>query len=74
MKNWSTPAEADRHIIEERWDGVVIATGRESAIWPDCEGVDEVRTTGIGKHAKDYRGPAGCEGKVSLSPVVASIN
>jgi cation diffusion facilitator CzcD-associated flavoprotein CzcO len=74
MKNWCTPAETDRHIIEERWDGVVIATGRESAIWPDCERVDEVRTKGVRKHAKDYGGPAGCEGKVSPSPIIASVH
>ena len=62
LRDWST-GDPSRHI-EERWDGVVIATGRESAIWPDCEGVDEVKAKGIGKHAKDYRGPEGCEGKV----------
>jgi cation diffusion facilitator CzcD-associated flavoprotein CzcO len=66
MKNWSTvPAEPSPKVIEERWDGVVISTGREGVIWPDCEGVDEVRTLGIGIHAKDYQGPAGHEGKVS---------
>jgi hypothetical protein len=52
---------------------VVIATGRESAIWPDCEGIDEVKAKGIAKHAKDYRGPAGCEGKVRLLLIVDQL-
>ena len=38
----------------------------DNPVWPDTEGLEELRKRGLARHAKWWRGPEGCEGKVSV--------
>ncbi|KIY50253.1 FAD/NAD(P)-binding domain-containing protein [Fistulina hepatica ATCC 64428] len=48
----------------ELWDAVVVATGwYDTPLYPEVEGLQQVRDAGLVSHAKDWRGPQGLEGK-----------
>jgi len=50
---------------EEIWDAVVICVcWYDNPVWPEVEGLDVLRQRDLARHAKWWRGPKGCEGKV----------
>lgn len=43
---------------DELWDAVVVAVGwHDNPVWPETEGLDELRNRGLAKHAKSWQGP-----------------
>ena len=40
----------------------------DNPVWPETDGLEEVRKRGLARHAKWWPGPEGCEGKVSKRP------
>lgn len=64
MRDWSVDGNGKE--LEEIWDAVVVAVHwHDNAEWPETPGLDELRQLGLAKHAKEWRGPQGYEGKVS---------
>ena len=65
VRDWNEGAEGKE--VEESWDAVVVAIGwYDNPVWPETEGLEELRKRGLARHAKWWRGPEGCEGKVSV--------
>ncbi|KAF9473525.1 FAD/NAD(P)-binding domain-containing protein [Pholiota conissans] len=59
--------------IEELWDAVVIAIGwYDTPYWPETEGLEVLKTHGLAKHAKWWRGPQPYAGQKVL--VVGNAN
>jgi cation diffusion facilitator CzcD-associated flavoprotein CzcO len=53
--------------VEQEWEAVAVAVGwYDHPVWPNTDGIEELKAVGLAKHAKWYRGPAGYEGKVCL--------
>ena len=68
FRDWNGEIQGTRREVEEFWDAVVIATGLwDSPVWPDTEGLEELKNIGMAKHGKWYRGPEVFEGKVRIS-------
>jgi cation diffusion facilitator CzcD-associated flavoprotein CzcO len=57
----------DGREVEEVWDAVVVAVGwYDTPVWPNTEGLEELKQLGLAKHAKWFRGKQPeYEGKVS---------
>ncbi|KAF8980870.1 hypothetical protein BDQ17DRAFT_1438731 [Cyathus striatus] len=52
---------------EEHWDAVVVAVRwYDNPVWPSTLGLDILREKGVAKHAKEWRGTKGYEGKKIL--------
>lgn len=68
-RGWSVVSRDWRkggHTTEEVWDAVVVSVGwYDNPIWPETEGLDELRRRGIAHHSKWWRGPTSHRGKVS---------
>ena len=65
IRDWNEGTEGKE--VEESWDAVVVAIGwYDHPVWPDTDGLQELRNRGFARHAKWWRGPEGCEGKVSV--------
>ena len=65
VRDWNEGAEGKE--VEESWDAVVVANGwYDNPVWPETDGLEEVRKRGLARHAKWWRGPEECEGKVSV--------
>lgn len=65
LRDWKNGAGG---LLEEIWDGVVIANGwYDTPIWPETEGLKQLRDLGLAKHSKSYRGPTEYAGKVRKS-------
>ena len=47
---------------------MVAIEGYDNPVWPETDGLEEVRRGGLARHAKWWQGPEGCEGKVSRRP------
>ncbi|THU77994.1 FAD/NAD(P)-binding domain-containing protein [Dendrothele bispora CBS 962.96] len=72
LRDWANPIDPDKEV-EELWDAVVVCVGwYDNPIWPETQGLDEVREKGLAKHAKGWRGPEGWEGKRTL--VIGNAN
>ena len=68
VRDWNEGAERAKEV-EESWDAVVVAVGwYDNPVWPETDGLEELRKRGLAMHAKWWRGPEGCEGKVSKRP------
>ena len=68
VRNWNEGKEG-KEEVEECWDAVVVAIGwYDNPVWPETDGLEELRNRGLARHAKWWRGPEGCEGKVSVLP------
>ena len=66
-KDWNK-GEGRPREVEELWDAVVAAVGwYDHPVWPETEGLDELRQRGLAKHAKWWHGPKGYGGKVKIS-------
>ena len=66
-KDWNDSHCPGREV-EEFWDAVVVAVGwYDHPVWPETEGIEEMKERGMAKHAKWYRGPEGYGGRASLS-------
>ena len=64
--DWNEGNEG-REEVEESWDAIVVTIGwYDNPVWPDTEGLEDLRKRGLARHAKWWRGPEGCEGKVSV--------
>ncbi|KIK58291.1 hypothetical protein GYMLUDRAFT_702019 [Collybiopsis luxurians FD-317 M1] len=49
---------------EEIWDAIVVCVGWfDHPVWPDTEGLNNLKKRGIAMHAKSWGGPAGFEDK-----------
>lgn len=71
IRDWNDGAEGQE--VEENWDAVVVAIGwYDNPVWPETDGLEEVRKRGLARHAKRWRGPEGSEGKRLL--VVGNAN
>ena len=58
---------AEGKEVDERWDAVVVAIGwYDDLVWPETDGLAELRKRGLARHAKWWRGLRGCDGKVSV--------
>ena len=65
IRDWNEGAEGKE--VEESWDAVVVAIGwYDNPVWPKTDGLGELRKRGLARHAKWWRGPERCEGKVSV--------
>jgi cation diffusion facilitator CzcD-associated flavoprotein CzcO len=63
LRDWSN--EGNGQEIEEIWDAVIVAVHwHDNPEWPDTPGLDQLRSLGLAKHAKEWRGPQGNENKV----------
>lgn len=59
LKDWTSGATR-----EEVWGAVVVCNGwYDHPVWPDTEGLEELKTNGQAMHAKWWRGPQGYENK-----------
>ncbi|KIK66724.1 hypothetical protein GYMLUDRAFT_238960 [Collybiopsis luxurians FD-317 M1] len=64
IRDWNS---SEDRITSEVWDGVVVCTGwYNDPLWPETEGIDELKKKGLAKHAKWYRGPTDFTGKRAL--------
>ncbi|TFK33754.1 hypothetical protein BDQ12DRAFT_614699 [Crucibulum laeve] len=71
LRDWSTSGKGKE--VEETWDAVVVAVGwYDNPVWPQTHGLEELKSKGLAKHAKWWRGPRGHEGKRVL--VVGNAN
>ncbi|KAH9475734.1 Thiol-specific monooxygenase [Psilocybe cubensis] len=53
-RNWNHNGKEE----DEIWDAVVVAVGwYDNPVWPDTDGLEELKARGIAKHAKSWRGP-----------------
>lgn len=56
---------------DELWDAVVVAVGwYDNPVWPETDGLDELKVRGIAKHAKFWRGPESCIDKVCMRGLI----
>jgi len=61
FRDWNS----DGREVEEVWDAVAVAVGwYDTPVWPDTEGLEELKQLGLAKHAKWFRGTEGYVGKV----------
>ncbi|KAF9005388.1 FAD/NAD(P)-binding domain-containing protein [Hymenopellis radicata] len=61
FNDWNVGGESR----QETWDAVVVAVGwYDNLVWPETEGLDELRAKNLAIHAKWWRGAKGYEGKV----------
>jgi len=65
-RDWNDNDSPGREV-EEIWDAVVVAVGwYDHPVWPETEGIEELKKRGLAKHAKWYRGPEEYKGKVCI--------
>ncbi|KDR73187.1 hypothetical protein GALMADRAFT_251771 [Galerina marginata CBS 339.88] len=70
-RNWSEGYDGKEE--REIWDAVVVAVGwYDNPVWPETEGLEELKKRGLARHAKVWRGPEGYEGKKTL--VIGNAN
>lgn len=52
-RDWNS----NRREVEEVWDAVAVAVSwYDTPVWPETEGLEELKKLGLAKHAKWYRG------------------
>ncbi|KAF8989762.1 hypothetical protein BDQ17DRAFT_421682 [Cyathus striatus] len=62
LRDWGNDKQGEER--EEHWDAVVVAVGwYDNPVWPSTPGLDVLRDKGVAKHAKEWRGAKGYEGK-----------
>ncbi|KAK2459590.1 hypothetical protein APHAL10511_008400 [Amanita phalloides] len=62
LRNWNRETGEEEDV--EYWDAVVVAVGwYDNPVWPDTDGLDELKSKGLAMHAKDWKGPKGYEDK-----------
>lgn len=65
LRDWSDNGKGK--ITDEVWDAVVVANGwTDNPVWPETEGLEELRKKNLAKHAKYWQGPMSYNGKVRL--------
>jgi len=68
VRDWNEGAEPGKEV-EESWDTVVVAiVWYDNLVCPETDGLEELRKRGRARHAKWWRGPEVCKGKVSKRP------
>ncbi|KAF8977886.1 hypothetical protein BDQ17DRAFT_1449904, partial [Cyathus striatus] len=65
LRDWGNDKQGEER--EEHWDAVAVAVGwYDNPVWPSTPGLDILRDKGVAKHAKEWRGAKGYEGKKIL--------
>jgi len=73
LRDWADPANPGKEL-EELWDAVVVCVGwYDNPLWPDTQGLEQVKEKGLARHARAWRGPEGWEAKV-CTPLHARPN